>query len=180
MVRRMTLAGVWLVVLVLATTLTWQIVSAADAQVSDRPIAPLNVAAPVITQVDQTTTTIGGATTTQSPDTSTTSPSLESTTTTQSSGSSTVTAVESTTTTASTWQSKTVETSGGTVILRYRPGEVAYQSATPAPGFQVEVEKQGPPEVKVEFESESEKVEIEASWKDGDIAVVVSTEDHDD
>ena len=50
------------------------------------------------------------------------------------------------------------------MLLRYRPGEVAYQSATPAPGFQVEVEKQGPPEVKVEFESESHKVDIEAAW----------------
>jgi hypothetical protein len=63
--------------------------------------------------------------------------------------------------------------------LRYRPGEVSYQSATPAPGFQVDVEKAGPPQVKVEFESESRKVEIEASWSDGDLDVHVSEESHD-
>lgn len=75
------------------------------------------------------------------------------------------------------WQTRSVNTAGGTVNLRYRPGEVAYQSATPAPGFQVDVEKPGPPEVKVEFESESAKVAIEASWDGGDIRIDLSTED---
>ena len=35
----------------------------------------------------------------------------------------------------------------------------------PAPGFQVEVGKQGPPEVEVEFESESQKIEVQAAWR---------------
>ena len=39
-VKKWSLLAGWFLVLVLATTLTWQIVSAADDQVSDRPIAP--------------------------------------------------------------------------------------------------------------------------------------------
>jgi hypothetical protein len=66
------------------------------------------------------------------------------------------------------------------LTLRYRPGEVTYQSATPAPGFQVEVEKPGPPAVKVEFESESQKVEVEASWEDDGLDVRISGEDDDE
>lgn len=64
--------------------------------------------------------------------------------------------------------------------LRYRPGEVTYQSATPAPGFQVEVDKPGPPVVKVEFESESTKIEVEAAWEDNGLDVHVSGEDEDE
>jgi hypothetical protein len=70
------------------------------------------------------------------------------------------------------------------VILWYALGEaelllVAYQTVTPAPGFQVEVGKQGPPEVEVEFESESLKIEVHAAWRDGDLDVEVSESSED-
>lgn len=65
------------------------------------------------------------------------------------------------------------------MVLRYRPGEVTYQSATPAPGFQVEVDEHGPPEVEVEFESESRKVEVHAAWREGDLDVEVSHSEED-
>ena len=171
--RRLTLTGVWLFVLVLAITVTWQIVSVADDQVSERPIAPLNVAAPVITDLQTTTMST-------TPPLSTTTSAQAATSTTQSSDSTTdSTGAVAPTTTQADWRTRSVETTGGNVLLRYRPGEVAYQSATPAPGYQVEVEKQGPPEVKVEFESESHKVEIEADWEDGELKVRVSEEDED-
>lgn len=163
-VRRLTLMGVWLIALGLAITVTWQIVSAADDQVSERPVAPLNVAAPVITDLQTTTTS--------------TTP-TSSATTSAVGASSTTTEVLATSTADAEWQTRSVQTTGGNVLLRYRPGEVAYQSATPAPGYQVEVEKPGPPEVKVEFESQSDKVEIEAGWGDGDLKVNVSEEDED-
>ena len=41
-VSKWAIAGAWVLVAALATTLTWQIVSAADAQVSDQP--PIQVA----------------------------------------------------------------------------------------------------------------------------------------
>ena len=65
------------------------------------------------------------------------------------------------------------------MIVRFRPGAVEYQSATPAPGFQVEVDKAGPPEVKVEFESEEQKFEVEAQWKDDGLDVQTSSSSDD-
>lgn len=176
--RRFGIFGIWLVVVVLATTVTWQIVSAADDQVSDRPVAPLNVAAPVLTDTTLSTTD------TTAP--STTLPSTVTTTAAQTTATSSPTTTATTATTPTTsapstaqWQSRSVQTGGGTVIIRYRPGEVQYQSATPSPGFQVEVDDAGPPDVKVEFESETQKFEVEARWKDGVLDVKTSTSSED-
>ena len=82
-----------------------------------------------------------------------------------------------TTTSVPKWAVKSVETPGGTVVVKYRVGEVVLQAATPAPGFQAEVEKAGPPEVEVEFESESAKFEVKATWKDGEFDVDVDESD---
>jgi cytoskeletal protein RodZ len=175
--RRFGIFGIWLVVVVFATTVTWQIVSAADDQVNDRPVAPLNVAAPVLTDTttsttlpSSVTTTAGQTTPTSSQNTGTSSPTTS------------ATAATTPTTSAPSnaqWQSRSVQTGGGTVIIRYRPGEVQYQSATPSPGFQVEVDDAGPPDVKVEFESETQKFEVEARWKDGSLDVKTSTSSED-
>ncbi len=168
------LLAAWLLVMALATTVTWQIVSAADDRVSDRPLTPLNVSAPPVTGADTSATSrvptsaVAPASTSADPTHVTTTTTTLSTTST--SGASAVT----TTTAAAEWQSRTVETRGGSVRLRYRPGEVSYQSATPAPGFKVDVDKPGPPEVEVEFESESEKLEVHAAWESGDLHVEVS------
>jgi cytoskeletal protein RodZ len=171
-VKKWSLLAGWFLVLVLATTLTWQIVSAADDQVSDRPIAPLNVAAPVITEATSTSGASSSSTSVTSPTSvavaGTSDPTVPST---EASG--------ATDTPAAEWQTRSVETEGGTLLLRYRPDEVTYQTVTPAPGFQVEVGKQGPPEVEVEFESESQKIEVQAAWRDGDLDVEVSESSED-
>lgn len=166
--RRLALMGGWLVVVVLTTALTWQIVGAADAQVSDRPASPLNVAAPAFTPTSTTQATAISTTTLMSvPTTGATSPT------------SVTTSSTSTTVAASEWSLKTVNTMGGSVVLKYRPGEVVLQATTPAPGYRAEVEKAGPPEVEVEFESENRKVAVHAKWDGGDLSVEVSESDHD-
>lgn len=171
------MAGAWLVVVVLATALTWQIVSAADDRVSDRP-APLNLAAPVITSLETTTTSVVDPSGTSSSTIPQGNPTNTTSATTSTSGSqpgpTTSSSIATTTSTAASWQTELVQTAGGAVTLRYRPGEVVYQSATPAPGFQVEVDHAGPPEVEVEFESESSKIEVRASWRDGALDVDIS------
>jgi len=174
--RKALLFGGWIVVVVLTTALTWQIVDAADAQVSDRPASPLNVAAPVFDPTIPPSTT---PTTTTLPATATTVTVPESTTTTSpststTSGSAPTTTAPATTTTTTGWSLKTVTTKGGTVVLRYRPGEVAVQATTPAPGFRGEIEEGGPPEIEVEFESDKLKVEVHAKWDGGDVNVEVS------
>lgn len=57
--------------------------------------------------------------------------------------------------------------------MRYRPGEVELQSATPAPGFDAEIDDAGPPEVRVEFEAEEIEVRVEIQWDEGGLTVDV-------
>jgi len=60
------------------------------------------------------------------------------------------------------------------VVVRYRTGEVELQAATPAPGYDVEIDDAGPPSVRVEFESDDSDVRVDVEWKDGGLDVEVS------
>ena len=57
------------------------------------------------------------------------------------------------------------------MVVRYRPEEVVLSSASPATGFSAKINKQGPPDVDVEFESESAKYRVRARWDGGDLSV---------
>lgn len=157
------MAAAWGAALVVTTFLTWQIVSAADSQVGESPAA----IAPTVTSTSMpptTTTTQGGpssSTGTSSPTTPTTSSSTSSTSTTSPSS-------------QAAWSLRTVSTSGGTVVVRYRTGAVELQAATPALGYDVEVDDAGPPSVRVEFESDDSDVRVDVEWKDGGLDVEVS------
>jgi hypothetical protein len=52
------------------------------------------------------------------------------------------------------------------VVVSYRPEEVVLDAATPAPGFSVEIDKPGPPDVDVEFDSEDLRVRVRVEWDD--------------
>lgn len=171
---RMTAA--WVAALVVATVLAWQIVGLADSQVGDTPVA----VAPL-----RTTTTASGAGSTTLPSTSTTTTDPRPTTTTtpgattsspgatSTSPSTGATSSSSSTTASEQWSLRTVTTTGGVVVVRYRTGEVELQAATPAPGFSVEVDDAGPPRVRVEFEGENADVRVEARWDDGSLDIDV-------
>lgn len=148
--NRFGLVAIWVAATALTTVLAWQIVAAAGEQVSPGPLTPL--AAP--------TTTSASTDLSSTATTSTTQPSTEPTTvTTTPTGSTSASA-------AANWQVRTIPTAGGTVVVSYRPGEVVHDGSTPAAGFTVDVDKQGPPEVRVEFESETTKVEVRVEWTD--------------
>jgi len=66
-----------------------------------------------------------------------------------------------------------VSSTGGTVVLRHRPGEVELQAATPASGFSAEIDDSGPTRVRVEFESDDADIRVEARWRDGELEVTV-------
>ncbi len=166
---RLRLLAAWVLVVVLATSVTWQIVSAADDRVSDRPVAPLEVSAPNAPALTTSPTTAWARA--APAETSTTSSSTTTSVATPTSSSTTPSA------TASQWQVKSVATVGGTVVVSYRPGEAVYQTATPAPGFRAEIEKHGPPKVEVEFESEAVTVEIRIEWRDGRLDVEITESD---
>lgn len=177
--RSWRLVGVWVLVLVITTALTWQIVSLASDQVADEPLA----IAPA------TSTTLGSSTSSSSTTTSTTERQTTTsitgptdddsspTTSTPAGGGGTSPASSSATSptsTAAEWSLRTITTEGGTVVVRYRPNEVALQAATPAPGFETEIDDFGPPRVRVEFESDDTDVRVEARWEGGGLDVDVT------
>jgi len=53
------------------------------------------------------------------------------------------------------------------VVVSYRPGEVKLESVAPTPGFSYEIDDQGPPDVRVQFESGDVKVEVRVRWDGG-------------
>jgi hypothetical protein len=55
----------------------------------------------------------------------------------------------------------------GSVVVRCDGEAIALQAATPADGYEVEVDEGGPEEVKVEFESDEADAEVEAACAGG-------------
>jgi hypothetical protein len=56
---------------------------------------------------------------------------------------------------------------GGIVVVEASGGAVSLVSAVPNPGYSVEVDEQGPDEVRVEFESDDSKSEVRVRWNGG-------------
>lgn len=150
------MAAGWVAALVAATVLAWQIVGLADSQVGD---ATPEAVAPTPTS---TTTTVADSTTSTGAS-ATTAPSS----TTPTTGASTPT------TESAAWSVRTINSSGGVVVIRYRPQEVDLQAATPASGFGVEIDDPGPSRVRVEFENDDDRVRVEARWENGQLVVEV-------
>lgn len=179
------LAAGWLLALVVTTAVAWQIVAVADDRIGDKPLSPVEAAAPSTTERFPTIVTQGQAPTiTEAPEPSTTTtaeatPTSMATTTTSSSPTTTPTTTETTAITSDDeWSTKTTVTNGGTVVVSYRPGEVVLETAVPLAGFQFEIDKEGPPAVEVEFESSSLRVDFRAEWEDDELRIEVE-EDRD-
>ncbi|HJQ77115.1 MAG TPA: hypothetical protein VJ948_07615 [Acidimicrobiia bacterium] len=160
------LVAVWVVVVAATTLLAWQIVSLADSQVS---ATPMELLTPTTTTIPGAS--IPGASTSSSPSPSSTSSSAP------------TTSVGSAPTTSSTsapdpgtaeWSVRTVTSTGGTVIVRHRSGQVELQAATPLPGYVMEIDDTGPDRVRVEFENDIDDVGVEIRWVKGALDVEIS------
>ena len=68
---------------------------------------------------------------------------------------------------------ETISSAGGTVTVSYGNGQVHLQGATPAFGYSMEVEKTGPDEVRVDFESDSSDVSVRVKWEGGSLDIEV-------
>jgi hypothetical protein len=66
----------------------------------------------------------------------------------------------STTTPSGTWKIRTFQTQGGSLIVSYLGDQLRLDATLPAPGYSVEIDKDGPDRVEVEFENEDEDVRI--------------------
>ncbi|MEX0863475.1 MAG: hypothetical protein WD269_01205 [Acidimicrobiia bacterium] len=166
--RRWGIVGAWLVVVALTTTMTWQIVSAADNRINRESSPPLNIGAP-----------LPGATITEPPaeSTTTTFPKTSITTTPPGGSSSSSSSTSTSSVPPAAAETVVIPTAGGTVTVKVSPGSVSYVSAVPHPGFAVEVEDAGPPKVRVEFESKDSRLEVRAEWENGQLDVEIDVDD---
>lgn len=169
------MAAAWVAALVVATVLTWQIVGLADSQVGEGPVAVAPTLETTPDQPDSSTSSSAVSSTTASVPTTTT-PGPTTSTSGGSSAPSTSSPPTSSSTVASAWSLRSVSSPGGVVVVRYRPGEVELQAATPLPGFAVEIDDPGPPRVRVEFESADSDVRVEVRWKDGALEIDVDAD----
>lgn len=72
-----------------------------------------------------------------------------------------------TTTVQSQAETRTYNTVGGSATIRFEPGRVSLVSATPAAGFDAQLEQEQPAELYVRFRSESHESKVEAKWENG-------------
>ena len=78
----------------------------------------------------------------------------------------TVATAPATSTTAATPEVVAYQLAGGTVVISVAPGRVALVSASPRAGYAMEIDANGPEEVRVEFEGEIDS-EFRARWSGG-------------
>lgn len=90
--------------------------------------------------------------------------------------------VGQTTTTAASQQAtvRTYALVGGTATLRFSPGGVTVQDATPRPGYSVEIEAEQGNGVKVEFRSDAHRSQVVGWWEDGPRDDVREDDESDD
>lgn len=62
-------------------------------------------------------------------------------------------------------------------MVGHRTDQVRLESATPNPGFSMEVRETGPDEVRVEFSRVEESYEVRVRWDEGELDIQVSEED---
>ena len=159
--QRFGLLLIWVIATVGVTILAWQVVLAADARVSERPTrlsaVPSTAPRPTITLPEETSTSLEldpGVPATQAtlpPDSSTD-----------------VDNGSSTTTTISTdpFISRSFRTEGGTVAVRYRPGEVVLVAISPEPPWLAKIEDQRIDSIRVRFLNGAEQIGVRARWTD--------------
>jgi polyisoprenoid-binding protein YceI len=69
---------------------------------------------------------------------------------------------------------------GGLVTISVDDPNVYLVAATPKAGFSVEIDKVGPEEVRVEFESSDRESSFRARWKDGELDIDIDEESEED
>ena len=137
---------IWVVATVSVTILAWQVVLAADAQVSEPPIrlsaVPSTAPRPTITVPEETTTSLQ-----LDPDAPAT----------------TTTTLDETQVTIP-FTTETIFTDGGNVTVRYRPGEVALVAANPRLPWRAEIDNEDVDRVSVTFSLGEREIMVEARW----------------
>lgn len=174
--RRVGLVAAWLGATILSVVLASQAVGLVRDQVTDRPSRAASTLLPTtVTQAAPPTTSLDPGVPPSderplTPSTTTTAPPPQSTTTITSATSPTTTRPPSdgTTTTVSTVE-KVFTLVGGTVRVACRGDDIEFRAASPKPGFDADVDKRGPEEVEVTFESDGHRSDFRAKCGDDGI-----------
>lgn len=151
----------WILATALVTLAAWWVVAAASGEVNETAGAPLVV--PTTSSTNAGSTSLPNTSTTTTP---------SSTTTTQAS-TSTTTGGSTSTTSAMPSGVETINSAGGTVTVSYGDGQVHLQGASPAFGYSMEIEKTGPDEVRVDFESDDSDVSVRVEWEGNGLDIEV-------
>ncbi|MCH8992789.1 MAG: hypothetical protein IIA44_13720 [Acidobacteria bacterium] len=188
MMRRVGIVVAWLAATMVAMLIAATAVGSVRGQVTDVPAIPSAGAAALLAM--STTTTVLGPSTTNTPTTTdgtaaptttiTVPPTASSTTTTTAPASTPTTTSPPTTTTTTTVPIGPVVTThrleGGEIRISALEPDVNLVSAFPFGGFSVEIDKAGPEEVRVEFESSDHESSFRARWKDGELDIDIEEE----
>jgi hypothetical protein len=191
--RALPLTAAWILAAALAVAVAYQGVSLVGREVTDQRPASLSAAeiGARLDRVDANSTTISSSVPPGDDSSDTT---LPTTTTTAPSdpgpaASAPTTAAPTTTPAppataapppAPSPETRTYTLVGGTVALRFASTGVTVAYATPAAGFEVDVEPEHGNGVKVEFESTSHRSRVDGWWDNGPADRVREDEDQDD
>ncbi len=187
MMRRVGIVAAWVVATMVATMIAASAVGSVRGQVTDVPAIP-NAGTAALLAATTTIAVAESSTTTSTalaidPTTTTTTavtPSSSTTTTTTTPSSTPTTTSPPPTTTTTTFPPGPAITTytlvGGQVWISADEPDVAFVNAVPEAGFSVEIEKAGPGEVRVEFESSDRESSFRARWEDGELDIDIDEE----
>jgi hypothetical protein len=161
--KRWGLVLLWVLATSATTAVAFWAVSAADSEVSQRPLTAVVASTPPTSATTSTSTL----------------PASSSTLTTTSIPSSSTTAFEPPVT-APEWTRTTLNSEGGSIIVSYRPSEVRLESVAPLAGFSFEIDDQGPERVRVEFHGDNVTHTLRAEWTDEGFTTDVDSSGGDD
>lgn len=167
--NRIGLLAAWIAAAGIATMLAWQVVGAADDQISDAPSTPVIA----ITSSDPSSTSTDSPSTTVTPSDSTSTsgaPGATTTTTTGSSTSTTAADSSSSTTTSGIPATTTAVSDGGTVTVTGVEPNVELVAVVAAPGWSYQIDSDQGDRVQVTFDNGAgEEIRIRCEWENGQL-----------
>ncbi len=171
--RGLRLFAAWAAASALVSSAAWQVVGAAEDQVSEKPLSRLiAIPSPTTSPVPAPLAPASSSSTTTVPDPPPTPPEIVAPTVTTPSTTSTTVAPQD-----EPWTTEAVATPAGVVLVSYRPGEVRLEAVTPIPGWSYKVTKAEPDEVEVRFSGRRHAAVVaSARWVNGTLDTEVDSD----
>lgn len=155
----------WILATALVTLAAWWVVAAASGEVNEVSAAPVVVPTTSTSTGTGSSSSLPSTSTSLAPSSTVSSDATTSTSTPDGSSSTTVAAASGV---------ETISSAGGTVTVSYGNGQVQLQGASPAFGYSMEIEKIGPDEVRVDFESDNNDISVRVEWENGKLDIEIN------